>query len=100
MTMEQVVPQIQQEVFTLKAQVADQSGLADAVRAIRNLATVQGEKDTPSLIDVKGLGRPKEFSGKEDFQQCSKQTEAFFPGVIKESEMMLEWAAAQARKLR
>ena len=41
-------------VFTLKAQVADQSGLADAVRAI-NFATAQGEKDTPSLIDVKGL---------------------------------------------
>ena len=53
--------------------------------------------DTPSLIDVKGLGRPKEFTGhEEDFQQCSKKTEAFFAGVIKESEMMLEWAAAQA----
>ena len=42
-------------VITLKAQVADQSGLADAVRAINNFATAQGEKDTPSLIDVKGL---------------------------------------------
>ena len=39
MTMEQVVTEFQQEVFTLKAQVADQSGLADAVRAINNLAT-------------------------------------------------------------
>ena len=66
--MEQVVTQLQQEVITLKAQVADQSGLADAVRAINNLATAQVRKDT--LSDVKGLGRPKEFSGKEeDFQQ-------------------------------
>ena len=91
MTMEQVVTQLQQELFTLRAQVAAESGLADAVRAINNLATAQVRKETPSLIDVKGLGRPKEFSSKEeDFQQWSKKTEAFFAGVIKESEMMLE----------
>ena len=39
MTMEQVVTQLQQVVFTLKAQVADQSWLVDAARAINNLAT-------------------------------------------------------------
>ena len=81
---------------TLRAQVAAESALADAVRAINNLATGQVRKDTPSLIDVKDLGRPKEFSGREeDFQQWSKNTEAFFAGVVKESEMMLEWAAEQ-----
>ena len=97
MTMEQVVTQLQQELFTFRAQVAAESGLADAVRAINNLATAQVRKDTPSLIDVKGLGRAREFSGREeDFQQWSKKTEAFFAGVIKESEMMLEWAAEQA----
>ena len=59
--------------ITLKAQVADQPGLADAVRAINNLATAQVRKDTPSLIDVKGLGRPKEFTCKEEiFQRWSK----------------------------
>ena len=62
MTMEQVVTQLQQEVSTLKAQVLDQSGLADAVRAINNLATAQVRKDTPGLIDVKGLGRRRGFS--------------------------------------
>ena len=36
LTSEHVVTQVQQEVFTLKAQVADQSGLADAVRVINN----------------------------------------------------------------
>ena len=93
-TVEQVVTQVPQEILTLKAQVADQSGLAGAVRALNNLATAQGKKDTSSLIDVKGLGRPKEFSGKdEDFQQWLNKTEAFFAGVIKESEMMLEWSA-------
>ena len=99
-TMEQVVTQLQQELFSLRAQVTAQSGLAEAVRAINNLATAQVRKDTPSLIDVNGLGRPKEFSGKEeDFQQWSKKTEAFFAGVIKESEMMLEWAAEQTTEI-
>ena len=55
--MEQVVTQLQQELFTLRAQVAAESGLADAVRAINNLATTQVREDIPSLIDVKGLGR-------------------------------------------
>ena len=95
MTMEQVVAQLQQEVFNFRAQAAAESGLADAVRAINNLATVQVRKDTPNLIDVKGLGRPKEFTGREeDFQQWSKKTEAFFAG-----EMMLEWAAEQPTEI-
>ena len=97
--MEQVVTQLQQELFTLRAQVAGESGLADAVRAINHLATAQVRKNTPSLIDVKGLGCPKEFNGREeDFQQWSKKTEAFFAGVM-ESEMMLEWAAEQPTEI-
>ena len=98
LTIERVVTQLQQDVITSKAQVADPSGLAEAVRAINNLATAQVRNDTPSLIDVRGLGRTKEFTGhKKDFQQWSKKTEAFFAGVIKESEMMLEWAAEQPK---
>ena len=54
-------------MITLKAHVADQTGLAEAVRAINTLAT--------------------------DFQRWSKKTEAFSAGVIKEFEMMLEWLA-------
>ena len=58
---------------------------------LSTISAAQVPKDTPSLIDVKGFGRPKEFSGdEEDFQQWSKKTEAFFVGVLKESEMMLE----------
>ena len=92
---------MQEEIFTLRAQVAAESGLADAVRASNNLATAQVRKDTLSLIDVKGLGLPKEFSGKEeDSQQWSKKTEALFAGVIKESEMMLEWRLDRERKSR
>ena len=100
MTMEQVVTQLKLELFTLGSQVAAESGLGDAVRAINNLATAQVRKDTPSLIDVKGLGRPKEFTGREeDFQQWSNKTEAFFVGVIKESETTLEWAAEQPTEI-
>ena len=99
-TMEQVVTQLQQELFALRAQVTARSGLAEAVQAINNLATAQVRKDTPSFIDVKGLGRPKEFSGKEeDFLQWSKKTETFFAGVIKDSEMMLEWATEQTTEI-
>ena len=50
-----IIPtQLQQELFTLRAQLAAESGLADAMRANNNLATAQVRKDTPSLIDVKG----------------------------------------------
>ena len=81
MTMEQVVTQLQQELFTLRALVAAESGLADAVQAINNLATAQVRKDTPSVIDVKGLGRPKEFTGRgEDF-----------PTVVEEDGGILRW---------
>ena len=45
--------------------MAAESELADAVRAINNLATAQVRNDTRSLIDVKGFGRPKELSGRE-----------------------------------
>ena len=38
-TIQQVATQLQQELFSLRAQVAAECGLADAVRAINNLAT-------------------------------------------------------------
>ena len=64
------------------------------LRAMNNLATAQVRKDAPSLIDVKGPGCPKEFTGREeDFQQWSQKTEAFFAGVIKESVLMLEFVS-------
>ena len=81
-TMEQVVSQLQQEFFNLRAQVAAQSGLAEAVRAINNLATAQVRRDTPSLIDVNGLGRPKEFSGKEEDSHT----------VVEEDRGILRWS--------
>ena len=57
---------------------------------------LQIRKDTPSLIDAKDLGRPNEFTGKEeDFQQWSKKTDVFFAGVIMESGIMLEWSAGR-----
>ena len=97
--MEQVVIQLQEELFTLKAQVAARVKIAAAVQA-RLLTTAQVRKDAPSLINTNDIGRPKDFSGKEeDFQQWSEKTEAFFERVIKESDMMLEWAAEQTTEI-
>ena len=99
-TIEQVVTQLEQELLSLRAQVASRVQIAEAVRANNNLATALVRTDRPSLIDVKGLGRLKEFTGKEeDFQQWSKKTEAFFAGLIKESEMMLGWAVEQLTEI-
>ena len=98
MTMEQVVAQLQQELFTLRAQVTAECGLADAVRAINNLATARVRKDTPRLFDVKGFGRAKEFtSGNEDSLSRRKRRHSSL--VIEESEMMLEWAVEQATEI-
>ena len=66
MTMEQVVTQLQQELFTLRAQVAAESGLADAV----------------SLSDVKALGRPKELI---------HWPRGGFPRVVEEDGGILRW---------
>ena len=71
--MEQVVTQLQQELFALRAQVASQVKIAAAVQAINNLATAQVRKDAPSLIDV---------GKEEDFQQWSNKTE----GILRWSD--------------
>ena len=91
---------MQQEILSLRAQVQAQAGMGEAVTAIRELAAAHGRKEQPSLIDAKGLGKPKEFSGKEeDFQQWSQKTESFCTGVIPMAEFMLEWAADQATEI-
>ena len=95
MTMEQVVTQLRQEVFTLK----DLDFLMQYVPSTF-LGQRKVKKDTPSLIDVKSFGRPKAFAGKdEDFQEWSKKTEAFSAYVIQESEKMLEWSAEQETEI-
>ena len=105
MTMEQVVTHVQLEYFTLRAQVAAESGFADAVRAINNfatdqvrkdipslidLATAQVRKDTPSLIDVKGLGHTKRRSLAVRRISNVGRRRRRHSSVINESGMMLE----------
>ena len=74
--------------------------MSEAVHAADNLTTAQAHGDAPNPLDVKSQGRPKVVSGKEeDFQPWAKKMEAFFAGVIKESEMMLEWSAHQTMEI-
>ena len=95
---EQVVTQLHQEVITLKAKelLIKLHLQTQFVPSTISRKLNQVRQDTSSLIDVKGLGRLKDFTGKkEDVQQWSKKTKVFSTSVIKESEMMLEWSAEQ-----
>ena len=98
LTTEQVVTQLQPEVITLKSQVTDQTGLAEAARAhLQSRAQLKLGKDTPSLIDVKGLGSPKEFTDKEeDFQQCRRRRKR----SLLESLIILGSGQLKSRKSR
>ena len=80
-------------------QMAAESGLADAARAINNLATAEVRKFSPSLIHVKGLGRPKEFAGRGREGGGFPTVVEEDGGAIKESEMMLECAAEQPTEI-
>ena len=64
--------QLQQELCTPKTQDAARVQIASAVQA-RLLTTAQVRKGTPSLIDVKGLGRPKEFSCKKRISNSGRR---------------------------
>ena len=52
-TMEQMVSQLQQELFTLKAHVAARVQVAAAVQVVNNLTRAQVRRDAPSLICVR-----------------------------------------------
>ena len=76
-TMEQAVDQIQQELVTVRAQIASRVHVSEAVHAADNLTTVQAQEDPPSTTDVNSRDRLKEFSGRgEDFQQWARTTES------------------------
>ena len=73
-TMEQVVSQMQQELLTIRAQIAPRVQMSEAVHAADILTAAQAHEDAPNLIDVNSQGRPKVFSGKEeDFQPWAKK---------------------------
>ena len=59
-----MVIQLQQELFTLKAQVAARVQIASAVQA-RSLTAAQVRKCAPSLTNTNDMGRPQEVSGKD-----------------------------------
>ena len=87
MTMEQVVAQLQSTRTIYSSSSSCRRIWTRCGSASDQTISAQVRKDTPSLIDVNGFGRPKEFCSKEeDCQQWSKKTEAFFAKMINESE--------------
>ena len=94
--MEHMVIQLQQELLTLNAQAVARAQIAAATQS-KLWSTTQAHKDAPIL---NSRGRPKEFSGKEEaFQKWSREIKAFFAGLNKESEMMLEWSSVQTMEI-
>ena len=87
-TIEQAVTQLQQEVITLKAQIADGSGMAETVSATNNLTTARVRKDATSLIDVNGFGS---FEG-VDWQGGR------FSAVVEEDGGILCWCHQGVRR--
>ena len=70
-TLEQAVSQIQQELLTVRAQIASRVQMSEGAREIDNFATAQAQKDAPSLWPWSSEGilwQGKGFStvGKED----------------------------------
>ena len=65
---------LQQELLLRSATVQGQGGFQESVPAINNLAFAPSWKEASNLVDVKGLGQPNEFSGKDGkWQQRSKK---------------------------
>ena len=94
MTMEQVVTQLQQELFTLRAHVAAQSGLPVERSTISRQLKFGETLGDSSMLKASIV--PRNTKGKRrTCQHWWKRTEAFFAGVINESEMTLEWAVEQ-----
>ena len=69
-TLEQTVSQIQQELLTIRAQIASRVLISESVQATDNLTTAHSHDDVhskaSSCSNTNDVGRPNEFSGKEE----------------------------------
>ena len=104
-TLEQAVSQIQQELLTVRAQVASRVRMSESVQATDNLTTAQSYEDVhskaSSCINTNDVGRPKEFSGKEeDLQHWSDDIKAFFAGVLKRKSRRQRSISSSCRRSR
>ena len=83
-TMEQMVIQLQQELFTLKAQAGPDCSSSTGGQQSDHSPSSERCSESPQYE------RPGTSEGilckEKDFQQWSKDTKAFFAGVMKESD--------------
>ena len=82
----------------LAAQARTNEGLDRLVAVVQIQAAaveqLARKRDRVSLIDSKGLGRPKAFGGKEDeYLPWSVKTKNYMIGVYPELQRCLEWAS-------
>ena len=60
-TLEEAVSQIQQELITIRAQIASRVQVPEAAREIDNVTAAQAHQDALNSIDVNSQGRSKEL---------------------------------------
>ena len=69
--------------------------VADQTRALTEAMERSRQSNRASLIDSRGLGKPKEFDGKSDGEEWlpwKLKTENYFFGVFPELKSVMRWA--------
>ena len=104
MSAEDVLEQLramQNEMATIRAENLalrrEQAGVVDVGASLRELALQmkqQNSKKSTTMIDIKGLGRPKVFDNTEaSFSTWSKKFVDFIESVHPKADLVMEWAA-------
>ena len=85
----------QQQVHQQQAQEQQQqmaAGLAMLPALLQTLTAAVGERNKPSLVDTRGLGKPFGFDNKEEnFQRWATKTQSFVASVFEDAGELLDW---------
>ena len=80
----------QQPEQAQQQQMAD--GLATLPALLQTLTAAVGERNKPSLVDTRGLGKPFGFDNKDDnFHRWATKTQRFVASVFGEASVLLDW---------
>ena len=106
--MEATIGQLQSENQSLRQQV-QQPGVGSSpsdqrVERLLEMMTEQlrilGERSRPTLVDVKGIGKPTVFKNEDArFHEWAKKTEDYLVGVVQGIEDMIDWACEEENEI-